>query len=177
VPSRGPGGDPKSSLGGPRTAREVAGYNINHSRIAARASCSKRARAFAIRAGIPGGPSAPYSAKPRCAFLSFNRRAGMRGRHAGFRIIAFIVSTVLRSFFGIRKQKARRSLRLSGLRGEFLAGDDEVYPWFLPECGRFAATRLSVSHAMREPSAQCAWIGSRLKVALMEIGSALSGET
>ena len=48
-----PGGNPKSSLGGPRTAREVAGYSINHSRIAIRASYSKRACAFATGAGSP----------------------------------------------------------------------------------------------------------------------------
>ena len=51
---RGPGGDPKSSLGGPRTAREVAGYNNNHSRNAWRASYSKRACALATRSGTPG---------------------------------------------------------------------------------------------------------------------------
>ena len=55
---RSPGGNPKSSLGGPRTAREVAGYSINQSRIAARASYSKRACAFATRAGTPGRFSA-----------------------------------------------------------------------------------------------------------------------
>ena len=59
---RGPGGNPKSSLGGPRTAREVAGlqlsYNINQSRIAWRASYSKRAWALAVRAGKPGRRSA-----------------------------------------------------------------------------------------------------------------------
>ena len=52
-PQRDPGGNPKPSLGGPRTAREVAGYNINHSRIAIRASYSKRACAFATGAGSP----------------------------------------------------------------------------------------------------------------------------
>jgi len=55
---RGPGGDPKSSLGGPRTAREVAGYSNRYSksqsRSAWRASYSKRAFAFATRPGTPG---------------------------------------------------------------------------------------------------------------------------
>jgi len=59
---RGPGGDPKSSLGGPRTAREVAGYSIRYSisqsRNALRASYSNRAWAFATRAGTPGRPPA-----------------------------------------------------------------------------------------------------------------------
>ena len=51
---RKPGGDPKSSLGGPRTAREVAGYSNSQSRKASRAAYSKRAWALATPAGTPG---------------------------------------------------------------------------------------------------------------------------
>jgi hypothetical protein len=39
------------------------------------------------------------------------------------------------------------------------------------------ATRPSASHGMREPSAQCAWIGSWLKVVFIAIARTLSGET
>ena len=146
---REPGGDPKSSLGGPRTAREVAGYNINHSRSACRASCSKRACAFAIGAGSPGRRSASYIAKPSC--LRFNRilRAGSNASHAGLTVSAFIAIPleVL-----VAKARSPEVFRLSGLRGGILAAMIEGYPVVLPESGRSLPTRMAactkqVAHA------------------------------
>jgi hypothetical protein len=136
---RRPGGNPKSSLGGPRTTREVAGYNINHSRSAWRASYSKRAWAFAVRAGRPGRRSASYSAKPNCFLFNFLRGSGNQF-HAACLFIAFIV--VFPIVPVAQKDKTRRSFRLSGFCGEFLAGDAEVYSVVLPESGRsFTAPR------------------------------------
>ena len=127
---------------------------------------------------MPGGTCAPYSANPRCRLLIFNRLAGGSGRHAGIQNVAFIVSTVLlRLVPGPRKHEARRFLQLSGLRGEFLAGDEDFYCGALPECGRTLAMRPSASHGMREPKAHCACVGSRLNVEVMLETLALSGES
>jgi hypothetical protein len=83
---------------------------------------------------MPGGPAFPYSANPRCRSLNSSFLAGGKGRHAGWRIVAFIVVTiVVRAARGNPQTKSPEVFRLSGLCGEFLAGDDEDYSVVLPE--------------------------------------------
>jgi hypothetical protein len=141
-------------------------YNINQSRIAWRASYSKRAWAFAVRAGNPGRRSASYSAKPSCFFFSFLRGMGSQF-HAAILFIAFIV---VFPDFEIQKQKARRSFRLSGLCGEFLADDAEVYSVVLPESSQSCTAARSMPCVKQDAGAFGRMDGRWMKVVFMSLG-------
>ena len=70
----------------------------------------------------------------------------------------------------VQKHKARRSFRLSGLCGEFLADDAEVYSVFLPESGQSFTTARSMPCVKQDAGAFGRMDGRWMKVVFMSLG-------
>jgi len=101
-------------------------YNINHSRFACFASCSKRACAFAVGAGMPRLRWTSYRTRAAALRFNLNHLAGSIAPHAVTTFVAFIAVLVLfHCVFGGPETESPEVLRLSGLRRVILENVEE----------------------------------------------------
>ena len=165
VPRRGPGGDPKSSLGGPRTAREVAG--LQHQPFA------QRHARFMLEAPVGvgrrrGQPRPPSCLVHREAELPPLQPFPSRGRKPVPRRPSIRIHRVPRSFSTSRSTKPG-GFGLSGLRGEFAVKCG--YSVVVPESGRSLRTVCMPTCQKQDGHAAGRRLGRWMKVVFMALGT------